>query len=146
MMRGLEVTLIDVSDEYEKDTVFTRVFDIYVGAWRKIVGRVEYRFETGIDLEYYGNIGYVVYLPYRGHRYAYKACVEILKIMYREYPEIDAIRITCNPDNEPSKKTIQRLGATYLRTVDVDPSHELHAYGETQKEVYELYRNKEGEA
>lgn len=138
-MRGLDVTLIDVSDQYENNTVYTRIFDIYVSAWRKIVGRCEFRFETGRDLEYYGHIGYVVYLPYRGHYFAYKACVELLDVIRSEYDAIKEIRITCNPDNEASRKTIQKLGAVYLRTVDVDRDHELYDYGETRKEVYAIY-------
>ncbi|AMC92637.1 acyl-CoA acyltransferase [Erysipelothrix larvae] len=133
-----DITLIDVSDQYEVMNVFTRVFDIYVDTLEKVVGRCEYRFEEGIDLEYYGNVGYVVYMPYRGHGYAQKACIELLRIIKRDYPEIDDVYITCNPDNEASRKTILHLGAKYLYTVDVNSNHELYAFGEKQKEIYRI--------
>lgn len=139
MKKEYHVDLIEVPVDDHEFSVPTLVFDIYVDAMSRVVGRCEYRFEQGIDLVYYGNVGYVIYSPYRGNNYAYKACVQLLALLKERYAEMDEVYITCNPDNMPSKRTIEKLGATYLQTVDVDPKHELFRYGEVQKDVYVVY-------
>ena len=132
------IELVDVSFQAHDD-VPTLLFDIYVEARERVVGRVEYRFETGRDLLYYGNIGYVVYTPYRGKGFAYRACELLFEHLRVKYPDIHEVFITCNPDNIASKKTIQKLQATFIETVDVAPDHELHYFGDTQKEIYVVY-------
>ena len=134
-----KVNLVDVTHSLDISEVPTLLFDIYVEEINRIVGRIEYRFEQGRDLIYYGNIGYVIYVPYRGHNYAYKSCVALLEIMKTRYPDIEEVYITCNPDNIASKKTIEKLNPTYLETVDIDKDHELYYFGDTQKEVYVVY-------
>ncbi len=111
-------------------------YDIEVEALDRVVGQVEYRFETGRDLLYYGNIGYVIYPPYRGHNYAFKACKLLFESLLKQYPEGLEVYITCNPDNMASKNTIKKLGAHYIDTVDIARDHELYRFGETQKEIY----------
>lgn len=115
----------------------TVVYDVYDQAIDKIVGRIEYRHETGRDLTYYGNVGYLIYQKYRGQGYAYRACLALLEILDSS---IETVYITCNPDNIASKKTIEKLGASYIGLVDVAVDHELYKYGETQKEVYLIVR------
>ena len=115
----------------------TVVYDVYDQAVDKIVGRIEYRHETGRDLTYYGNVGYLIYQKYRGQGYAYRACLALLEILDSS---IETVYITCNPDNIASKKTIEKLGASYIGLVDVAVDHELYKYGETQKEVYLIVR------
>lgn len=132
----MNVRLIDVSDEFEDD-VPGYVFDIQVDELERVVGRVEYRFEHGVDLLYYGHVGYVIYLPYRGHRFAQKACVAMAQIVRKKHPEIKSMMITCNPDNEASRQTIINLGAVFIQRVDVEKSHELYAQGDIQKDVFE---------
>lgn len=115
----------------------TVVYDVYDQAIDKIVGRIEYRHETGRDLTYYGNVGYLIYQKYRGQGYAYRACLALLEILDSS---IETVYITCNPDNIASKKTIEKLGASYIGLVDVAVDHELYKYGEIQKEVYLIVR------
>lgn len=132
----MDVRLIDVSDEFQDDTP-GYVFDIEVADLKRIVGRIEYRFETGRDLLYYGHVGYVIYLPYRGNRFAEKACRAMIPILKEMVGDIRSVMITCNPDNEPSKRTIENLGAIYIQRVKVDEDHELFEQGDTEKDVYE---------
>lgn len=132
----MKVRLIDVSDEFTDD-VPGYVFDIKVDEMDRVVGRVEYRFETGIDILYYGHVGYVIYLPYRGHRFAQKACEAMARVIKQRHPEIKSMMITCNPDNLSSKQTILNLGAVFIQRVDVDKSHELYDLGDVQKDVFE---------
>lgn len=134
-----KIELIDVSKFMGSQDVPTLSYDISVPELERIVGTVEYRFETGRDLKFYGNIGYVIYQPYRGHGFAYQSCMMLLELLKKEHPELHEVYITCNPDNVPSKKTIQKIPGTYLGTVDVDRDHELYYYGETQKEIYVVY-------
>lgn len=138
MIQDLDVDLIDISDTFYEMKVETYVFDIYVSRLRRVVGRCELRMEHGRDLLFYGNIGYVIYRPYRGHNFAYKACVGLLNLIPKLKPSLTEVIITCNPDNVASRKTIQKLGAVYQGTVDVDEDHELFLFGETQKEVYHI--------
>ena len=137
LMLGNDVESIKLIEVLSYVTeVPTISYDIQVDAIDRVVGQVEYRFEKGRDLLYYGNIGYAIYPPYRGHNYAYKACLLLFKELLKQHPEGLEVYITCNPDNEASKKTIQKLGAYYIDTVDIASDHELYRYGETQKEVY----------
>lgn len=133
----MELMLLDVSDEFDFDDVPGYVFDIVVDEMERTVGRIEYRFEEGRELLYYGHVGYVIYLPYRGHGFAEKACRQLAIIIKSYHPEIISMMITCNPDNLPSKATIENLGAVYLQRVQIDEDHELYDQGEYEKEVYE---------
>ncbi len=133
----MELRLLDVSDEFDFDDVPGYVFDIVVDEMERTVGRIEYRFEEGRELLYYGHVGYVIYLPYRGHGFAEKACRQLAIIIKSYHPEIMSMMITCNPDNLPSKATIKNLGAVYLQRVQIDEDHELYDQGDYEKEVYE---------
>lgn len=133
----MELRLLDVSDEFDFEDVPGYVFDIVVDEMERTVGRIEYRFEEGRELLYYGHVGYVIYLPYRGHGFAEKACRQLAIIIKSYHPEIMSMMITCNPDNLPSKATIENLGAVYLQRVQIDEDHELYDQGDYEKEVYE---------
>lgn len=133
-----DVELLDISDQFEAE-VETLLYDIFVPSLNRVVGRCEFRNEVvAQELEYYGNIGYVIYLPYRGNHFAYKACLKLFDLLRQQRPEFQELIITCNPDNEASQKTIHKLGAEYLKTVDIAAEHPLHKQGEFQKEVYRI--------
>lgn len=132
------VELIDITHQFELGRVETYIYDIFVAQLNRFVGRCEFRYEQGRDLAYYGNIGYVIYKPYRGHNFAYKACVQLIRIISERDQSLKQIIITCNPDNIASQRTIIKLGAVYNRTVSVDQDHELIALGEDEKQIYVL--------
>ncbi len=134
-----DVTLKKVILPSEYFDVPTIMYDVYVASIERIVGRVEFRFEEDQDLIYYGNIGYVIYLPYRGHSYAYQATVKLIEIISEQFDELNEVYITCNPDNEASKRTIEKLGVTFVATVDIEKEHELYRLGDKQKNVYIKY-------
>lgn len=74
-----------------------------------------------------GHIGFEVLEPHRGHGYAYQACQAIAPFVRSVY---DAVIITCNPDNYPSRRTIERLGACFIDEIAVplhDPAYERGA-------------------
>lgn len=111
------------------------VFDIEEKVSGKIVGRCDLRFGMNPYMWYMGNIGYTIYPPYRGHRYAAQAS-ELLLELAKE--SMDEVIITCNPDNIASIKTIERLGAEFLGVEDVPLGHELHQQGEGVKCIYRV--------
>lgn len=69
-----------------------------------------------------GHVGYEIDEPFRGHGYAFQACRAIAPFvrLVRE-----TVTITCDPDNLPSRRTIERLGARFVDEVAV-PVHDPH--------------------
>lgn len=99
------------------------------------IGRIDLRIGDNENTYYGGHIGYEIHEGFRGHHFAAKAC-EIIKqvaLAHRKYKVI----ITNNPDNYPSRKTCEIIGAKLLEIVDVPPHNEMYARGEKQKCRYE---------
>lgn len=73
-----------------------------------------------------GNIGYGIDEPYRGHRYAAKAC----RLMFRQAKKhgMDHLYITCFPGNLASSRTCEIAGGTYIETALIPEDSEM--YGE----------------
>jgi tagatose 1,6-diphosphate aldolase len=69
-----------------------------------------------------GHIGFGIQKTFRGHGYALQACRAIAPFVFSVY---DAVIITCDPDNEASRRTIERLGASFIDEVAV-PAHDPH--------------------
>ncbi|HEX8324679.1 MAG TPA: GNAT family N-acetyltransferase [Tepidisphaeraceae bacterium] len=87
-------------------------------------------------LRYWGHIGYGVFPPVRGRHYAERACRLVLPLA--RWHKLDALWITCNPDNFASRRTCERLGGELVETVDIPPDHPLRLKGETQKCRYRV--------
>lgn len=96
------------------------------------VGQIDLRLGYTWDLvRYGGQIGYSVHENFRGHHYAAKACL-LLKSVARHYG-MDVLWITCNPDNWPSRKTCEYIGATLVEIVDLPETSDMYREGERQK-------------
>ena len=65
-----------------------------------------------------GHIGYEVYEPYRGRRYATRSCRLLLP--FARQLGINPVVITCDPQNIASVRTIEALGAKLVKTHDVE--------------------------
>lgn len=100
-----------------------------------VVGECDLRVGMNDEIYYAGNIGYRVYQEYRGHGYAYWACLLLLKEAKQTY-DMEEVIITCTPDNIASRKTIEKLGGQLVETVDVPNDHWLYLRGETVKNIY----------
>lgn len=97
-----------------------------------IAGGIALRVGSGEDVDlYYGHVGYHVYPPHRSRHLAERAVRLLFPLI--ELHEINPVWITCNPDNWPSLRTCQRLGATLVQTVIVPPDHPLRQRGEAAK-------------
>ncbi|MBO4470207.1 MAG: GNAT family N-acetyltransferase [Clostridia bacterium] len=81
------------------------------------IGQISYRDGESRCVYYYGHIGYHIDPPYRGHHFAARAC----KLIEREIrlSGKTSVVITCDPDNEASRKTCCRLGCLFERITEV---------------------------
>jgi predicted acetyltransferase len=81
-----------------------------------------------------GHIGFEVLESYRGHGYAWEACQAIAPFVRSIY---ESVIITCDPDNLPSIRTIERLGARFVDEVAVPPHDPHYLRGSRSKRRYE---------
>jgi len=75
-------------------------------------------------VQYIGHIGYAVQEAFRGRHFAERAVRLVLPLAAEH--GINPIWITCGPDNAASRRTIERLGAAYVETVDVPDDYPLN--------------------
>jgi tagatose 1,6-diphosphate aldolase len=102
-----------------------------------IVGSISLRIGMGRNMVMFnGQVGYQVYPFARGHHYAERACRLLLPLAVRH--GLDPLWITCNPDNFPSRRTCERLGANLVETVEVPPENPLYQRGEKAKCRYRM--------
>lgn len=98
----------------------------------RIVGGMGVRVGSTPEIEKYsGNIGYHVYPPARGRRFAERACRLILPLLRRH--GLQRVWITCNPDNLASRRTCERLGARLVEIIPIPQDHPYRSRGETEK-------------
>ncbi len=96
------------------------------------VGRLTLREGSDEQRYYDGHIGYSIYPEYRGHHYAYQAC-----LLLKDMIDVDHLIITCDPSNIASIKTIEKLGCEYIETKTI-PTHlkKLFTHDEKVKQIY----------
>jgi predicted acetyltransferase len=110
-------------------------YEICLHRHRMKIGECDLRFGMNDELYYAGNIGYRIFDGWRGHHYAYEACLLLFQIARDQYHMKELI-VTCSPDNIPSKKTLEKLGGTLVETIAVPEWHWLYKRGEKVKEIY----------
>ena len=103
----------------EEEMGFGQNYDymITLHGQRYEIGRISLRVGESPCVYYFGHIGYHIDPPYRGHRYARRAC-ELLRPLIAIHGK-ESVVITCDPDNVPSRRTIEGLGCELERIVDV---------------------------
>lgn len=84
---------------------------------RAEIGQISYRDGESRCVYYYGHIGYHIDEPYRGNHYAWRAC-RLIRTEILLSGKTSAV-ITCDPDNEASRKTCIKLGCLFERTASV---------------------------
>jgi tagatose 1,6-diphosphate aldolase len=101
------------------------------------VGRLGLRIGSNQTIQKYaGHIGYEVSPAFRGSHLAERSCRLVIPLARRH--GFREIWITCNPDNWPSRRTCERLGAELIDIVDVPRDSELYAPGNERKCRYLL--------
>ena len=144
MLKNDEVCLI--LDQYvpanrEKGWVPAYFFDICTPDGKKKMGRCDLRIGHNDLLYYGGNIGYNVKPRYRGNHYAVKACKLLFELARQQ--RLGYVIITCNPDNLPSRRTLEHLcrelpqcNGRMLEIVDLPEDNDMYLEGERQKCVF----------
>jgi tagatose 1,6-diphosphate aldolase len=96
------------------------------------LGRISLRIGDSERLRrYVGHVGYFVEPPCRGNRYASRAVRLVLPLAWRH--GLAPVWITCNPDNLPSRRSLERAGGIYVETVPVPPNDPLYLQGDVEK-------------
>jgi tagatose 1,6-diphosphate aldolase len=134
-MRDGEMTVVLVErvpgDEVKGWVPYYR-FELWTDGHPDPVGHVNLRVgDTEHVVMYAGHVGYSVSRAFRGRRYAARATRMVLD--FANDIGIDAVWITCNPDNAPSVRTIEILGGERVDEVDVPPRTDMYERGETRK-------------
>ncbi len=138
ILRDGELSLVctrHIAADPARNLVPAYVFDMRLK--RAVVGGINLRIGSTRHIEMYaGHIGYSVEPPHRGHHYAERACRLLLPLARRH--GINPLWITCNPDNIPSRRTCERLGATLIEIVPLPEDTEMYQRGERCKCRYRL--------
>jgi len=131
-----EITL-KISGKYfgDEDLLPFYYYDIFLGD--RFIGRISMRIGSNFNSYYNGNIGYEIEEIFKGKNYALKACKLVLPIAKAH--GMNEIVLTCDEDNIPSYKTIEKLGAELIEITK--PPQIYFAYRENMKRqrIYKLY-------
>lgn len=135
-----EIVLVEMYKlraDASNDNIPSVYYEIQLKETGRKVGRCDLRLGMNAQLYLAGSIGYSVAPAFRGNRYAYKACKILLDLAKNKYKMKELI-ITCNPDNEASKRTCELLGGSLIAIVDVPKDHWLRKQGDIQKCIYQF--------
>lgn len=110
-------------------------YDIFYN--NRFVGRISMRIGSNSDSYYNGNIGYEIEENFRGNNFAFKACKLVLQIAKAH--GMNEVILTCDENNIPSYKTIEKLNADLIEIAK--PPETYFAYRENMKKqrIYRLY-------
>lgn len=95
------------------------------------VGRCDLRIGQAPEIPYAGHIGYRVHVHHRGRNYAKKATKLLLG--FADELGIERLLITCDPDNIPSRKTLESLGGIYEGILTVPRDSVCYRVGDRLK-------------
>ena len=115
----------------EKGFVPARFFQICRVSDDAVMGGCDLRLGHNRNTWYGGNIGYHIDPAFQGHHYAAKACRLLFQLAREE--GMQALTITCKPENIPSRKTCLAAGGTLREIATLPKDHDLYADG--QREV-----------
>jgi len=117
------VNLVHIGNRIRGETLF-HLFNVCLNDGT-VVGECNLR--VGGDNFYSGNVGYRINEEYRNQGYATAAVKELGRLA--QSFGVTEILICCAPDNIPSRRVAEKLGANYLGNETIPDSHELYAYG-----------------
>jgi predicted acetyltransferase len=122
----------DIPADTTKEWLRALHFDITLPGTAEAIGFIDIRLGYTLSLvRFGGHFGYNVKPKWRGRHYAGKACklLRRIAIIYG----MDVLWITCNPENWPSRKTCEWIGATLIEIVDLPPENEQYKEGDRKK-------------
>jgi tagatose 1,6-diphosphate aldolase len=117
--------------------VLTYCFTLAADGVPSPVGHIHLRVGHSENLELYqGHIGYGVNQAWRGRHFAERASRLLLPFAAEQ--GLNPVWITCDPDNLPSRRTCERLGAKFVEIVDVPSTALAYRFGARRKCRYRL--------
>ncbi len=137
-VRGKIVDLVPtytLEPSAENQFVPSYYFDICLHDSLVVVGRCDLRVGMNEELYYLGQIGYSVHPEYRGHGFAYQACLLLFSLAREQYGMKELI-ITCNPDNVASRKTLEKLKGELVEIALVPKDHYCYRVGDLEKCIF----------
>jgi|SRR4051794_10301994 predicted acetyltransferase len=110
-------------------------FELRVGGER--AGEINFRAVDAESLRLYGgHFAYGVEPTFRGQHFAERG-VRLLFPFVRRHG-FTTVYVTCNPDNWPSRRTCERLGATLVEIIPLPPDNDMYLAGEREKCRYRV--------
>ena len=110
-------------------------FELRVGGER--AGLINFRAGDNLSLQMYGgHFAYGVEPAFRGRHFAERGVRMLLPIAKQH--GLNTVYITCNPDNWPSRRTCERLGATLVEIVPLPADNDQYLAGEREKCRYRI--------
>lgn len=114
------------------DRVPAYLFEIQLAQTQTPIGEIDIRIgDTHYLRMYAGQVGYHINAPFRGQRYAARACQLIRELALLH--SMPRLWITCNPDNLASRRTCELIGAQFIEEVRVPWATELFWRGDRRK-------------
>ena len=127
------VQLVNTSPaDPDKGKALTEHYVIVDKTAQQKAGEIRLRLSNQDDiLLYAGHIGYNVDEAYRGRQYAAYGCLELKPIALQH--GFTELWITCDPDNGPSRRTCECIGAELIEIIDLPEDLDMYQDGERQK-------------
>jgi predicted acetyltransferase len=92
------------------------------------LGTINLRVGSNMHIERYaGHIGYGVHPSHRGHHYAARSVTLLVPLARRL--NIDPLWITCDPENEASRRSLEIAGAKFVEIVEVPKDCGIRRFG-----------------
>ncbi len=133
----IRLHLVRTADENpDKDYVPAYYFKIIRLSDQSEIGQCDLRVGHNMNTFYGGNIGYRIREQYRGHHYAGKACLLLIKLARKH--NLGHLLITCAPENVASQKTCPYCGAVLTQILDLPEWHELYRAGRRKSMQYKI--------
>lgn len=133
----LELVVVETTPgDPSREWLPSYAFEMRVGGYR--AGALNLRIgNTHGVVMYGGHIGYSVEPDHRGHHYAERACRLVFPLAKAH--GLSTVWITCNPDNVPSRRTCERLGAELVEIVTLPEDNDQYKLGDREKCRYRLH-------
>ena len=129
MLRLIKTTEADLKREW----LPAYYFDICLLDGTKI-GYCDFRVGYNNKVYIGGNIGYGIDEPYRGHRYARKACKLLFELAKKH--NMNWITISCQPENIASARTCEIAGGKFVEIAPIPENNEMYQEGKRFVKIY----------
>ena len=106
----------------------------------RVMGTIRLMIGSEPLVRFAGHLSFWVNPADRGHRYALRSCRLLLPLARAH--ALPTLWLTVDPDNTASIRTCELLGAHYVETIPIPPTHALYQKGDRYRRRYRLDLNK----